>query len=278
MTTKPTFYVFNNPSYVDFYPIQFGYERCKPLHSVGPMMKKHYLFHYIISGKGTFYVTDEQDEYKLSAGQGFLITSDTICSYEADKDQPWTYTWIEFDGLKTEHFLRAAGLSNKQPIFTQTEPAETSPLLAAMQALLKSHHASNAEIIGHTYLFISKLVELSQSKTCAHQHETKEFYIRESINFIERNYKNKITIEELADQCNLNRHYFTRLFKEYMQISPLQFLIEYRLSKSCELLANTSKSLQEIAEEIGYSNQFNYSTAFKRRYHISPYQWRKEHR
>ncbi|HEM4173110.1 TPA: AraC family ligand binding domain-containing protein, partial [Streptococcus suis] len=54
MKIQPEFYVFNNRSYVDFYPIQFGMEACKPLHSFGPTMKQHYLFHYIISGSGTF--------------------------------------------------------------------------------------------------------------------------------------------------------------------------------------------------------------------------------
>ncbi len=60
-----------------------------------------------------------------------------------------------------------------------------------------------------------------------------------------------------------------------MNISPQQFIIQYRLSEACELLKNTTKTLQEIAEEIGYSNQFNFSTAFKRHYQISPNRWRK---
>ncbi len=88
MKIQPEFYVFNNRSYVDFYPIQFGMEACKPLHSFGPTMKQHYLFHYIISGSGTFYDTSDQREYHLTAGQGFLISPDAICSYEADEKDP----------------------------------------------------------------------------------------------------------------------------------------------------------------------------------------------
>lgn len=278
MKNKAQFYVFNNLSYVDFYPIQFGQEACLPLHSFGPTKKQHYLFHYIISGKGSFYVTEEQKHYQLHAGQGFLISPDMICSYEADEDDPWSYIWIEFDGLKTEHYLKKAGLSASQPIFQQKAEPQSSPVYIKMQAILSSHKASSAQIIGHLYLFISELIEHSLSKKSRQHDEAKDFYIREAINFIERNYQKNITVEDMAKHCNLNRHYFTRLFKEQMSISPQQFLIHYRLSQSCELLKNTYKNLQEIAEEIGYANQFNYSTAFKRYYKLSPHKWRQRYK
>lgn len=49
-------YVFNNENYIDLKPIQFGSEKCDPLHSVGPTVKNNYLFHYVISGKGKFFL------------------------------------------------------------------------------------------------------------------------------------------------------------------------------------------------------------------------------
>ena len=68
MTNKMEFYVFNNRSYMDFYPIQFGMEECLSLHSFGPTSKQHYLFHYIISGSGHFYDTKGQRVHRLNAG------------------------------------------------------------------------------------------------------------------------------------------------------------------------------------------------------------------
>ncbi len=80
MPNKMEFHVFNNRSYIDFYPIQFGMEECRPLHSFGPTAKQHYLFHYIISGSGQFFDTQAQRAHRLTAGQGFLISPDMICS------------------------------------------------------------------------------------------------------------------------------------------------------------------------------------------------------
>lgn len=278
MEKQREFHVFDNRSYVDFYPIQFGMEDCKPLHYVGPTMKQHYLFHYVTSGTGRFYATAEQAEYTLSAGQGFLIPPNMICSYEADKDDPWSYIWIEFDGLKTEHFLNQAGLSKKQLIFSQETPALESLVYKEMTQLLSLYQERSCHIIGHLYLFVGALINESINKKESLHEDAKELYIREAINFIERHFHEPISIDDMAQQCNLNRSYFSRLFREHLSTTPQQFLIQYRLSQACELLKNSQLTLQEIAEKVGYSNQFNLSAAFKRQYKISPTTYRKKHR
>ncbi|EIQ81039.1 UNVERIFIED_CONTAM: AraC family transcriptional regulator [Streptococcus canis] len=272
------FHIFNNQSYIDFYPIQFGQESCQPLHSFGPAMKKHYLFHYIIEGQGTFYISGQDKAYHLKAGQGFLIPPDLICSYEADKDNPWSYMWIEFDGLKSQHFLRLAGMSALQPIFSQHTTSKDSAVYQELTALMKSYHKNSAHIIAHLYLFIDALIKNSLTHYQTEHDDIKVLYIREAVNFIERNYDKPITVTDMARHCNLNKHYFSRLFKEQVYTSPQQFLIQYRLSKACELLRTTNLNLQEVAEQVGYSNQFNFSTAFKRHYQQSPNVWRKEHK
>lgn len=271
------FYFFNNQSYIDLFPVQFGREACKPMHSFGPAARKHYLFHYIISGKGTFYISGQDKAYHLSAGQGFLICPDVICSYEADKDDPWIYMWVEFNGLKSEHFLKSAGLSKGQPIYNQAASPTENPVFQELSLLIENHNKHSAFIISHLYLFIDALIESSQTQHPIPHNDITELYIREAVNFIERHYQEPITVDDMANHCNLNKHYFSRLFKKELNTSPQQFLIQYRLSKSCELLRNTTMHLQDIAKEVGYSNQFNYSAAFKRQYRQSPKLWRKEH-
>lgn len=275
--SKVEFYLFNNQSYIDFFPIQFGREECNPLHSFGPATRKHYLFHYIVSGKGTFYISGQDKAYQLSAGQGFLICPDLICSYEADKDDPWTYMWVEFDGLKSEYFLKLAGLNNHQPIFSQTTSSTESPVFQELSLLIANHNKHSVFIISHLYLFMNALIESSKTQHPVAHNDITELYIREAVNFIERRYQDAITVDDMAHHCNLNKQYFSRLFKKELNISPQQFLIQYRLSKSCELLRNTTMTLHDIAREVGYSNQFNYSIAFKRQYQQSPTMWRKAH-
>lgn len=75
-----------------------GYETCAPSHHYGPVVRSGYLIHYILKGKG-IYKTDGHI-YQLSEGDAFLIRPNTLIYYEADKYDPWTYTWIGFQGIK----------------------------------------------------------------------------------------------------------------------------------------------------------------------------------
>lgn len=271
------FSIFYNENFVDFTLYQYGWESCDSGHLYGPATRNHYLFHYIISGKGKLIATNENQittEYILCAGQGFLITPDTINTYIADQQNPWEYVWLEFDGLKVSENLELAGLSVDQPIYKSKKEAERNRLKEEMLYIAQHPEESSLCLIGHLYLFMDALVKSSATKKTLKSGNLKDFYIRESIHFIEQYYKDPITIEDIASYCNLNRSYFGKLFKESLNISPQEFLIKFRMTKACELLRFTNKSIGEISHCVGYENQLHFSRAFKKEFQISPKLWR----
>ena len=102
------FSVFPSENFVDLGLYQYGWEQCAPLHSFGPFIRNHYLFHYIISGKGMLFshaVNGDVHEYELGAGQGFLICPGQVTTYAACEDDPWKYVWLEFDGLRAKECI-----------------------------------------------------------------------------------------------------------------------------------------------------------------------------
>ena len=92
-----------------------GREQCESGHSYGPMMRTQYLFHYVVSGKGTF--RTKNHSYSLTAGQGFMILPDQVTYYQADKETPWEYIWIGFDGIDAAQIVSNLGFTEKTPIF-----------------------------------------------------------------------------------------------------------------------------------------------------------------
>ena len=96
--TKLKFHVFQDERFVDLNLYQYGWERTEPLHSYGPHARNHYLFHYVISGKGVLFANEQK--YAIEGGHGFLIAPGQVTTYRADEQNPWEYTWIEFDGLR----------------------------------------------------------------------------------------------------------------------------------------------------------------------------------
>lgn len=275
-------YIFSNINYVDIILYQFGSERCEPFHSFGPTVKNHYLFHYVLSGKGTLYSindrTNKVSTYKIKAGEGFLITPNIINTYEADKDEPWNYIWVEFEGLKAQRYLDEIGISAKNPIFVPKEYNLENSIIENLMFLINNPSAPESAILGHLYLFFYALLENSSFNNAKKTSNLQEFYVREAINYIEKNYNADISVEDIAKWCNLDRSYFGKIFKNSMKTTPQEFLIKYRLSKACEMLKDDDISIKEIAELTGYPNQFYFSRAFKEIYTMSPRQWRNQNK
>ena len=93
-THELEFSTFTQGHYVDLMPYQYGREACEPGHAFGPARRSHFLFHYIISGRGLLMTTDEKGiktDYRLSGGEGFLIFPGQVNTYVADLDDPWEY-------------------------------------------------------------------------------------------------------------------------------------------------------------------------------------------
>jgi transcriptional regulator, AraC family len=277
-------YIFNNINYVDIILYQFGSERCDPLHSFGPTVKNHFLFHYVLSGKGRLYsfnkgTQNDSSIYTIKAGEGFLLTPNIINTYEADKDDPWNYVWVEFEGLKAQRYLEEIGLSSKNLIFTPKEyNNDDNSIKDNLMFLLNNPSAPDSAILGHLYLFFYALLENSSFNNTKSASNLQEFYVREAINYIEKNYNNNISVENIAKWCNLDRSYFGKIFKNSMKTTPQEFLIKYRLSKACEMLKDNNISIREISELTGYPNQFHFSRSFKEVYNMSPRQWRNQNK
>lgn len=275
------FNIFPNENFIDLGMYQYGYEQCEPGHSFGPATRNHYLFHYIISGTGTLMADNAKGEtqtYSIKSGQGFLIFPGQITTYIADQNLPWEYVWIEFDGLRVKEALDLTELSVNTPVYHSHSKDLREQLMNEMLYIV--HHAKESpfHLIGHLYLFLDYLTQSAKSKKLVQSSKMSDYYIKEAINYIEQNFQNNITIEDIAAVCGINRSYFGKIFRNSIGRSPQEFLMNYRMVKATELLKLTSLSIAEIGSAVGYENQLHFSRAFKTIYGVSPREWRNQHR
>ena len=205
-----------------------------------------------------------------------MIFPHQICTYIADHDIPWEYVWIEFDGLRAKETIELAGLSIDQPVYRALYKDIAETMKNEMLYIVNHKEESPFHLIGHLYLFIDSFVRSSTSTKTTGGTRLRDFYIKEAITYIEQNFQNDISIEDIAVSCGLNRSYFGKIFREEMGKSPQEFLISYRMTKATELLKITRLSIADIGNGVGYPNQLHFSRAFKNVYGISPRQWRNE--
>ncbi|GIP16288.1 AraC family transcriptional regulator [Paenibacillus montaniterrae] len=260
---------------LDLYLIQYGREACEPGHSFGPAMREYYKFHYILDGKG-IYETNGQ-RYELHKGQGFLVTPGTICYYEADANEPWTYCWVGFDGIKASALIRQAQLSDESPIYTWEKSEFFEHSIQQMKQSKAMKAGRELKLTGLLYLWLSAMIDCrgSELKDKAKEN-SKEHYIAQVVHFIEVNYANKITVQSISQFVGLQRSYLSALFKEVMGISLQDYLISYRMRKACELLSGTTLMVGDIARSVGYEDPLLFSKMFKKSMQLSPTQYREQ--
>ncbi|MFQ8847992.1 AraC family transcriptional regulator [Ruminococcus callidus] len=271
------FSIFPNQNFVDLGLFQFGWERCAPAHSFGPAARNHYLFHYILSGTGTLMADDSKgvtQTYSIKSMQGFMIFPNQITTYVADKQLPWEYVWLEFDGLRVKSLLDTIGLSLDKPVYHARNKSLREDMANEMLYISRHKDESPFHLIGHLYLFLDYLMRSAADEQLEHGSKLREFYIHEALTYIEHNFQNEITIEDIAGVCGLNRTYFGKIFKEALGKTPQEFLLNYRMLKAAELLKLTSLSIGDVGLAVGYANQMHFSRAFKNNYGISPREWR----
>lgn len=94
------------------------------------------------------------------------------------------------------------------------------------------------------------------------------------VSYIYQHYTEKITLDDIADSANVCRSKCCSVFKRYLQQSPIDFLIAYRLKVSSNLLRDTDTSITQIALACGFNHLSYFSKLFLRHYGCTPSEYR----
>ncbi|MDJ0917865.1 MAG: AraC family transcriptional regulator [Woeseiaceae bacterium] len=95
------------------------------------------------------------------------------------------------------------------------------------------------------------------------------------LDFVADNYGRTLSLEELAGEAALSPSHFSRLFKETIGSSPMQFVMSFRIERAKEALRDRTKTLVDIATQCGFSDQAHFSRSFKASVGQSPSAYRK---
>ena len=94
------------------------------------------------------------------------------------------------------------------------------------------------------------------------------------LKFIQENYSTTLDIDTICSEISFSKHYFCKLFKKQMGITVHQYVNEYRISKSKELLSYSKLSINSIATQVGFRNTLTFLRAFEKSMHMTPSEYR----
>jgi len=100
-----------------------------------------------------------------------------------------------------------------------------------------------------------------------------------AMKYIEQNYSDaELSNTVLARKCGVSEVYFRRLFLQNYNVTPKQFIIDIRIDRAKQLLADGILKINVIAEECGFSNPYHFCRLFKQRTGLTPTEYMKENK
>ena len=96
------------------------------------------------------------------------------------------------------------------------------------------------------------------------------------LKYLENHYMERITIADISAEVGLSQSHFMKYFKNTMGTSFIEYLNEYRLTMASRLLISSESSILAIAEEVGYENLSYFNRTFKKRFGMTPRDYRKQ--
>ncbi len=251
-----------------------GFEKCSSDHSYGPIVCHYYILHFVLDGQGHFY--DNKTHYVINKNQYFLITPGTLVFYRASEENPWTYTWICFNGKAVPDMLRHCHISAESPVQNYSHPDDIRNIIFEMMNYPDETPANECHIQSGLYAIFAKLYESSHASYNALE-SNDNFYVSQATNYILGNFDPHITVEDIANYLHISRSYLFTLFKKHLNTSPQRFLALSRIRNACELLSNTDLPVSTIANSCGYQDPFAFSRAFKKEMKIAPSDYRQQY-
>lgn len=255
--------------------VHMGKEECKPYHAVSAT-RNEYILHFILSGNGFYSING--NTYSLGSGQMFLIPPQEPIVYCADTNNPWTYVWIGFKGIRVDTLLKYCGFSKSNWVLPAPDPDE---YLSCFDDLLEHKALNISEDIYRESVLLKLfaiLVRHHDQLTLKDNQEQTGYsdnsYVNLAIDYINKMYMQGIGVTDIADSIGISRAHLNYSFQKELNISIQKFLIDFRMHKSANLLVSTALSVKEISNMVGYNDQLVFSRAFKKKFGMSPKNYR----
>lgn len=235
--------------------------------------QENYLLLYTLSGAGK--LKYDNQEYLLEPHCAVVIDCTKYHYYSPKDELRWNFKWLHFNGIAAENYYELLFESGYKPIQIKNPKSFESKIdrvfgISEINNIKSIVLASSimSEIISD--IFDNKFSDKNIERFVNHNRE-----ITKVIQYIEENYNQDISLCELTKTACLSKYHFSRIFKAHIGTSPYDYLINFRINKSKQLLAKTDLSIGQISGSVGFTDYNNYIRTFTKVVGISPLKYRK---
>ncbi|HBG26054.1 MAG: hypothetical protein A2Y10_03110 [Planctomycetes bacterium GWF2_41_51] len=228
---------------------------------------------YTLSGQAK--IKDNKQEYIADAGSVYHFSPKETGVILNDSDTPWTHIYIHFTGRD------AAGIFKKISTLTErvlhiSNPGEIQWLFENILDNCLEKQENSQEICDS--LLRALLLKISSHIFLSRRHTNPSLmsYIQ-CCNYINENFSDLVSLEDVAKKCHISRVYLCRLFNKHAKSSPMSYVMKLKMNKAALLLMQTDYSIKQISLMLNFESQYYFSRIFKKTYGMPPKLYRDRH-
>lgn len=254
----------------------FGFEHCIPRRSYGPHTRTDYVIHVVVDGKGMLDYRGKR--WMIREGQMFILYPGEVTTYYADKDDPWYYCWIGFQGESAAKIVESIGFSSQTPVLSLKQSSHIEDVIRTMLAIKKVSLDGQLRRSAGLLDILSDLIQERTVRAESEKTVSTFSYSEYAVRYINNHFSEKIRIQDLAKHIGISRSYLVKLMRQETGMSPQEYLIETRMRRASDLLSRSNDPVRNIAAECGYEDALAFSKVFKSRFGVNPSDYRAHFR
>ena len=229
---------------------------------------------YVIEGQGVFESEVSPNRHRIEAGAVMTLFPGVWHRYAPDLKTGWVEQWIECSGRAFDRARSAGLLRPERPVWRVGLPPELLQAFERCHALAQQRSAGVQALLSTMGLHLLSVL-LSTIQRHPGAPRPMDHKIQQAQGLLARRYHERLSVEQLARELNVSYSSFRQAFKARTGISPKQYQLQIRLHKAQDFLANTPKSVGEIADILGFDSAFHLSKQFKDSTGTAPQAWRR---
>lgn len=221
-------------------------------------------------GEGKF--ISENSEHTIKKGDIFLFSPRVPHEYYPIT-QSWSIYFFVFLGDCAENLMRYCNFGGYE-VFTAQNSEKT---LSVCEKLSSS--ADDFEKSQLLYELFAIMRGLARSQPSADALSRNEHFRKTApvIDYIRKNYKEPIALDELAQLLDVSKSYLCRVFKAAYNMTPIKYLQNYRIDRAKQLLISTDMKMKLLCDEVGFNDTSYFCMTFKRAEGMTPEEFRNLH-
>lgn len=252
-----------------------GFLKAQKTHTSKRNNLTSYLFFIVLSGEGT--LEYQNTVYPLKEGDCVFIDCKKPYSHSTSRNL-WALRWVHFYGPNMNQIYDKYTQRGGAPCFHPTNLFEYDALLQQIYQVASSDEYVKDMVIYEKLISLLTLLmkeSWNPEKGGSDHAPYKKQNLINIKEYLDANFQNKITLDELSKNFYINKFYLTRVFKEQFGLSVNQYLLQIRITHAKQLLRFTDKTMEEIASECGLSEPNYFSRIFKKVEGITPSTFRQ---